>query len=161
MPVAGGKNSAHAQMAQIALEKKDRTRAIAELQALVAVDFNGVDAARQLVSLQQQAGATDQATLRPVYERIVAIDPFDGEAHAALGRFAMQRNEPELAAREFRAVLAIGPVDQAAAHTDLAESYFKSGRRDDAKKQTIAALEIAPSYERAQELLLRLTESRP
>ena len=54
------------------------------------------------------------------------------------------------------------PVDQAAAHTDLAESYFKSGQRAEAKKQTLAALEIAPSYERAQDLLLKLVGgSRP
>jgi Tfp pilus assembly protein PilF len=103
----------------------------------------------------------DPARLGPVYERIIAIDPFDGAAHTMLGRFAMQRNQPEVAAREFRAVLALGPVDRAVAHTDLAESYFKSGKRDDAKKQTIAALEIAPTYERAQDLLLKLTEGRP
>jgi len=57
-------------------------------------------------------------------------------------------------------VVALGPVDQAAAHTDLAESYFKSGKRAEARKQTLAALEIAPSYQRAQELLLKLAEAR-
>jgi Tfp pilus assembly protein PilF len=72
----------------------------------------------------------------------------------------MQANQPDIAAREFRAVLALGPVDQAAAHTDLAESYFKSGKRIEARKQTLAALEIAPTYERAQELLLKLAEGR-
>jgi Tfp pilus assembly protein PilF len=51
-------------------------------------------------------------------------------------------------------------VDRAAAHTDLAESYFKAGRKADAKKQTLSALEIAPSYERAQELLLKLVDQR-
>ena len=57
-------------------------------------------------------------------------------------------------------MLELNPVDRAAAHTDLAESYFQGGRRADAKKQTLAALEIAPSYERAQELLLKLVEQR-
>jgi len=161
VPVATGLNSPHAQMAQIALEKKDRARAITELQAFIESDFNSVDAARELASLLKQAGADDPARLGPVYERIIAIDPFDGAAHTMLGRFAMQRNQPEVASREFRAVLALGPVDRAVAHTDLAESYFKSGKRDDAKKQTIAALEIAPTYERAQDLLLKLTEGRP
>ena len=52
-------------------------------------------------------------------------------------------------------------MDQAAAFTDLAESYLKGGRRAEARKQTLAALEIAPSYERAQNLLLKLTEDRP
>ena len=65
-----------------------------------------------------------------------------------------------MAIREFRAVLALGPVDGAAAHTDLAESYLKGGRRAEARKQTLAALEIAPSYERAQNLLLSLSETR-
>jgi tetratricopeptide (TPR) repeat protein len=73
----------------------------------------------------------------------------------------MQNNQADAAAREFRAVLALAPVDQAAAHTDLAESYFKSGKRAEAKKQTLAALEIAPTYERAQELLLKLTGGQP
>ena len=63
-----------------------------------------------------------------VDQRIAAIDPFDADAHRELGRLSMQRNEPDAAAREFRAVLALAPVDQAAAHTDLAESYFKSGK---------------------------------
>jgi Tfp pilus assembly protein PilF len=59
------------------------------------------------------------------------------------------------------AVVALGPVARAAAYTDLAESYLKSGKRAEARKQTLAALEVAPSYERAQTLLLQLSEARP
>ena len=158
VPVAGGKDSPHDQLAAIALEKKDAPRAIAELTALVAVDFNNVEAARQLATLMRQANVDDPAKLRPVYQRIVAIDPFDADAHANLGRFALQRNEADQAAREFRAVIALGPVDRAAAFTDLAESYFKGGKRAEAKRQTLAALEIAPGYERAQDLLLKLVD---
>jgi cellulose synthase operon protein C len=160
VPSAQGKESPHAQMAEIALEKKDTTRAIAELQALLNADFDNIDGPRQLATLLRQAGVDDPAKLRPVYERIVAIDPFDAEAHSMLGRLAMQRNEAEVAAREFRTVLALAPVDRAAAYTDLAESYFKGGKKAEAKKQTLAALEIAPSYERAQELLLKLVDAR-
>ena len=160
-PVAAGADSPHAQLAAIALERKDRRRAIAELQALLKADFNNIAAARQLAGLLKEEGTSDPAVLRPVYERIAGIDPFDVDAHAALGRMAMQRNDPEYASREFRAVLALGPVDQAAAYTDLAESYFASGKRAEAKKQTLAALEIAPSYGRAQDLLLKLAEARP
>ena len=36
----------------------------------------------------------------------------------------------------------------------------KSGAAAEAKKQALAALEIAPSYVRAQDLLLRLVESK-
>jgi tetratricopeptide (TPR) repeat protein len=156
VPVGRGPNSAQAQLAEIALARKDRAGAIKYLQAVVAVDFDNIEAARLLAGLLREAGTTDAATLRPVYERIAAIDPFDAEAHAMLGRLAMERNEPEVASREFRAVLALNPVDRAAAITDLAESYLKSGKRAEARKETLAALEIAPSYERAQSLLLDL-----
>jgi cellulose synthase operon protein C len=155
VPVSG---APHDQMAAIALSKKDTARATTELTALVAVDFNNVEAARQLSELLRQANVDDPAKLVPVYQRITAIDPFDPDAHAMLGRFALQRNEADTAAREFRAVIALGPVDRAAAYTDLAESYFKGGKRAEAKKQAIAALEIAPTYERAQELLLKLVD---
>jgi Tfp pilus assembly protein PilF len=142
----------------MALEKKDQNRAITELQALIAVDFDNIDAARQLASLLRATGVSDPAKLRPVFERIAAIDPFDPDAHATLGRLAMQRSEPDTAAREFRTVIALGPVDRAAARTDLAESYLRSGKKAEAKKETLAALEIAPSYERAQALLLQLVD---
>ena len=35
-----------------------------------------------------------------------------------------------------------------------------AGKRAEAKKQTLAALEIAPTYERAQTLLLKLVDGR-
>ncbi len=161
IPIATGADSANAQIADIALQKKDTTRAIAALQALVNADFDNVELARKLVALMRESGVSDPARLRPVYERITAIDPFDADAHARLGRLAMQGNRPDAAVREFRAVVALGPVDRAAAYTDLAESYFTSGKRADARKQILAALEIAPSYERAQTLLLQLSEARP
>ena len=160
-PMAVGDDSPNAQIAAIALQKKDTPRAIAALQALVAADFDNVELARKLAALMQEAKVTDPATVRPVYERVVAIDPFDADAHKMLGRLSMQVNQPEAAIRAFKTVVALKPVDPALAYTDLAESYFRSGNRTEARRQTLAALEIAPSYERAQDLLLKLAEARP
>jgi tetratricopeptide (TPR) repeat protein len=156
VPSAGGPESPHEQIAAIAVEKKDQPRAIAALTSLVAVDFNNVEAARTLAGMLRQGGVDDAARLQPIYQRIAAIDPFDADAHTNLGRFALQKDDADAAAREFRAVIALGPVDRAAAYTDLAESYFKGGKKAEAKKQTLNALEIAPAYERAQDLLLKI-----
>jgi tetratricopeptide (TPR) repeat protein len=161
VPIATGADSPNAQIADIALEKKDTNRAIAALQALMNADFDNVELARKLAALMREAGIKDAARLRPVYERITAVDPFDADAHTRLGRLAMEANQAEKAVREFKAVVALGPVDRAAAYTDLAESYLKNGKRAEARKQTLAALEVAPSYERAQTLLLQLSEARP
>jgi tetratricopeptide (TPR) repeat protein len=158
-PTATGNDSPHAQLAEIALEKKDRQGAITELTTLLSVDFENLSAAEHLAALLRDAGVTDPARTRPVLERIVALDPFNSDARAALGRMALQRNDAEFAAREFRTVLGLKPLDPAVAHTDLAESYLKAGKRDEAKRQALAALEIAPSYARAQDLLLQLTDA--
>jgi len=160
VPIAIGDDSPNAQIAEIALKKKDTARAIKAMQDLETWDFDNAEVARKLAGLMKQSGIQDPAQLRPVYQRIVQIDPFDPEANAALGRAAMQMNQPADAVRAFKAVVALKPVDPAMAYTDLAESYFKSGNRAEARKQTLAALEIAPSYERAQDLLLKITENR-
>jgi tetratricopeptide (TPR) repeat protein len=160
-PMATGEESPQAQIAQIALQKKDTARAITALQAVMAADFDNVEVARELGALMRQAGITDPAKLRPIYQRIVSVDPFDAEAHTMLGRVSMQMNQPEAAIRSFKTVVALKPLDPALAHTELAESYFRSGNRAEARRQTLAALEVAPSYERAQDLLLKLAEGRP
>jgi Tfp pilus assembly protein PilF len=159
--MATGEDAPNAQIAEVALQKKDTARAIVALEAVLGADFDNIGAARQLAGLMKESGVTDPAKLRPVYQRIVAVDPFDAEAHTMLGRLSMQMNQPDVAVRSFKTVVALKPVDPALAYTELAESYFRSGNRAEARRQTLAALEVAPSYERAQDLLLKLAEGRP
>ena len=156
VPKARGANNANAQIAQIAIEREDHARAIEALERLLEAEFDNVAAARTLVSLLREQEIIDPGRLLPVYTRIVAVDPFDADARAELGRLSLARGDAAMAIREFRAVLALEPVDRAAAHADLAESYMLDGRRAEARKETLAALEIAPGYERAQDLLLDL-----
>jgi Flp pilus assembly protein TadD len=88
------------------------------------------------------------------------VDPFDSAAHTALGRMALSSGDATEAVRLFRVALAAGPLDRAGAHTDLAEGLFDAGQRDEARKSALAALEIAPTYPRAQSLLLKLVGGR-
>ena len=90
--------------------------------------------------------------------RSLELDPFDANASAVLGRQALSHRDPELAARWFRAALAAGPADRAAAHCDLAESYLGASQPVLAKRQVLAALENAPMYARAQDLLLAIVD---
>ena len=62
------------------------------------------------------------------------------------------------AVRAFRSALAGKPADPAVAHVELAEAYLAQGNRVEAKTETLQALEIAPSFERAQDLLLKLVD---
>ena len=73
----------------------------------------------------------------------------------------MAGGEHDVANREFDVALALGPVDRVVAHSDYAESLLAAGDADGARRQALAALEIAPTYERAQELLLEALERGP
>ena len=74
------------------------------------------------------------------------------------GRAAVRAKDATVAVREFKVALAVGPPDRASAHCDLAEGYLLAGKPADAKKEALAALEIAPTFERAQEILLKAIE---
>lgn len=157
VPIATGARSPHAMMAQMALQQKNRQRAISELEALLQHARSDLESARLLAKLLEEE--RDQARLFAAYDRIVSIDPFDAAAHSALGRLALERQNPQLAVREFRATLAAGALDPAVARTDLAESYLALGDKVQARREVLAAIEIAPGYERAQQLLLKLVGS--
>jgi tetratricopeptide (TPR) repeat protein len=157
VPMMAGAGSPNVMIATIALEQGDQARAIAALEAAGKFDQTDIESARKLASLVGPLG--DPVRAVAAYQRVVGIDPFDIEAGANLGRAAMQRKDAETAIRAFRAVIAADPADKATAHTELGEAYLLAGQRGEAKKHTLAALEIAPQFERAQDLLLKLVES--
>jgi cytochrome c-type biogenesis protein CcmH/NrfG len=158
VPSATGPESPHALIAVIAEEKNDTPRAIQALEALVKVDHTDVEAARKLANMVAPLGDTARTTA--AWQRVVALDPFDGTAQSNLGRLALQRHEAETAVRAFRVALATSPADRAAAHFDLAEAYILNGQLPEAKRETLYALEIAPSFEKAQELLLKIVDGQ-
>jgi tetratricopeptide (TPR) repeat protein len=157
IPAANGDNNPNKLIAGIALEQKDTARAIEALEAVVRVDHSDVESARRLASLLAPLG--DAARTEDAWRRVVAIDPFDSQAQSELGRLALGRKDTEAALRAFRAALATKPADRASAHVDLAEAHVAAGQFGEAKKQALEALEIAPSFERAQDLLLRIVDA--
>ena len=158
VPQAAGPESPRAQLAALAESQDDHARAIRELTALLAVDHTNVDAARRLLSVADRVG--DAGASRTAAARVVALDPFDSAAHSALGRAALAGGDHASAAREFRVALTTGPADAAAAHCDLGEAYFAAGKTAEAKREALSSLEVAPLFERAQELLLKAVEAR-
>jgi tetratricopeptide (TPR) repeat protein len=158
VPMAVGADSPHAIMGSLAEQLGDPARAIKEYRQLLVHDGTAIAAARRLGELA--AKANDQPMLALAHERIVELDPFDAAGHTGLGQVALRSRDATMSVREFRVALAIGPVDRASAHCDLAEGYLLAGRAADAKREALAALEIAPSFERAQELLLKAIDGK-
>ena len=159
MPTATGDDNPNKMIAAIALAQKDNARAVAALEAVLKVDHADVESARLLVPMVTALG--NPVRTQDAIQRLVNVDPFESSSHSTLGRLAMQRKDLTLAARSFRSALATNPPDRASAHTDLAEVYLQTGRLADARTHTLAALELAPAFERAQDLWLRIVDGEP
>ena len=155
VPMATGPRSPRSMMAQMAVERNDHARAISELEQLLQHENTDLDAVRLLVK-QYEATKAPAAKLMSAYERIAQLDPFDAVNHTALGRLKMQAGDARAAVREFRAAIASNSLDPAGAHSDLAESYLALGDKVQARRAALAAIEVAPGYPRAQELLLKV-----
>jgi Flp pilus assembly protein TadD len=151
-PMASGEASPRALLATIAELEKDVDRARREWRALLEYDHTNVVAARRLADLAAQAGDTDDEDR--ALALIAELDPFDAGVHVKLGRRLMARGDHEGALIEFDAALAVGPANRAEARTDRAEALLALGRREEARREVMAALQDAPTYSRAQDLLL-------
>ncbi len=156
IPNVTGEDSPDALIAAVAVKKGDRARAAAALENLTGMSNTDIASARQLATLADPA--RDRARLQIALKSVTAIDPFDGAAHAALGRMDLEARRLDDAIRMFRVALAAKPLDRASAHADLAEALAEAGQRDEAKKEALSALEIAPTFTRAQDLLLKLAQ---
>jgi tetratricopeptide (TPR) repeat protein len=156
IPNVPGDESPYTAIAAVALKKGDKARAIRALETLISYSHTDVQSARQLASL---IDPKDTAKLGIALKRVVSVDPFDGPASSSLGRIALTAGETSEAIRLFRVALAAKPLDKAGAHTDLAEALLKAGQKEEARKEVLEALLIAPSFNRAQDLLLKLSEA--
>ncbi|MFB3853791.1 MAG: tetratricopeptide repeat protein [Vicinamibacterales bacterium] len=158
VPLAAGEGNPRGRLAGLAEASGDKARAVAELKKLVAYDHTNIEAARRLARL---AGEThDEEARLLALESIVTLDPFDSSAHTGLGKIALARRDLPVALREFRAAVDSGPIDVVSARSDLAEAFFQAGQFDEARREVLAALEIAPTYARAQELLLKIVDRK-
>ena len=158
-PQATGMESPRGRLAVIAQALDDPERAMRELERLLEVDATSVEAVRTLGALAEAAGDEERRVFAA--ERLIGIDPFDSAPHRTVGRAALEAGEFARAVVEFEVALATSPVDQVSAHCDLAEAYQAAGRLADAKREALRALELAPTYARAQELLLAAVRVRP
>lgn len=154
-PSAQGQGSPRDLLAHIFELAGDNTNARSQLRQLLAFDHADVVVARRLAALAgDNPAASDD---RDYALRLIAdLDPFDAATHGQLGRRLFAKKEYAPALIEFNAALALGPPNLAEAHTDLADTYFRLGRKDEAKRQILLALEQAPTFARAQDLLLEI-----
>jgi cellulose synthase operon protein C len=131
--------------------------AVDELEHYAKVGGRSPETLKKLASLLVEAGRPAEAAA--ALDRLNYISPVDEDLHRRLGDLWFDQNNLSGAIREYQAVVAVKPVDPAAAHFNLAKAYRRANRPDDAREELLVALEAAPGYRPAQKMLLELSQS--
>jgi TolA-binding protein len=116
------------------------------------------EALKKLAALEEGAG--DPVAAAATLDRINYFYPVnDEDLHKHLGTLWFDQKNYAGALREFTAVVALHPLDQADAQYNLARAYLAEGERDKAEEHILASLEAAPGFRPAQQMLLQIEDS--
>ncbi len=149
-----GAGSAYSLLATAYDETGDRDAAIAELKEYERRRGRRPETLKKLGRWLEEAGREAEAI--HTYDGLLYNWPQDGELHARLGDLLLGTGQAELAKREFEAVLALEPLDRASAEYDLARAYVKMGDSENARRHVLRALERAPTFRPALQLLMQV-----
>jgi tetratricopeptide (TPR) repeat protein len=154
-PYYTGPANPYVALADLDLKQGNPKEAMTVLEKLVNIDEDNFEAHKRLAELLIEHGEVARATA--ILERGTYINPFDAQWRQRAGEFYLQHDQTARALREFQAALALDPADKAEAHYDVARALLAQGQRAAAKQAVLRSLEIAPGFEKAQNLLLKIT----
>ena len=154
-PLYAGEGNAYEALADIYEKRGDAATAAEALESLLKYDETNLKAAGRLADLRLKQG--DAARAAEALRLGFYVSPFEPTAHARAGELYLGTKDAAAALTEFQAALALRPPNEAEAHYNVARAYHALGRTAEAKHSVLRALEVAPGYEKAQELLLTIT----
>ncbi len=140
-------------LSQIYEKEGDRQGQLAQLEILLENLQHDFDSAMILA----KAALDDNNMERASYyiDRAMQVDPYRSDVHRLKAQYAELTQNPALAVTEYEVLVKLEIDDPVESHTDLAEAYLKNGQLLEARQNVLTALEIAPSYLRAQQVLLQ------
>ena len=148
--------SVYEMLADAYTAKGDKDDARKQLERYNEIGGRDSQLVEQLATLEEQAGQPLKAAA--ALNRLNYIYPEDQELHKRLGDLYLAQNNVLGAIREYQALIALKPLDQATSHYDLAEAFRRANRLDQARDEVLLALEAAPGFKPAQKLLLEIAK---
>lgn len=153
-PTYPGADGPNWYLATLAKDRGDTAVAIASLAQITSRNETAWEANMLEADLREQRG--DDNGAMAALHRLIWIWPYDVTVHMRLATLAAKHAEFVLAVRERRAVIAVHPVDLMEARYQLAKALTAAGDTVGARRELLQLLELAPSFEKAQSLLLEL-----
>jgi tetratricopeptide (TPR) repeat protein len=142
-------------LAQMYLKTQRENEALDQLNTWIRLDGNAREPLIEAAEIYKSR--TDWASLAKVLDLSVYVYPYDIKTQKELGEASLKLKNWDRAIAAYETLLALDTTDPAGAHLDLATAFFASGNMQAAKRETLRSLEIAPSYVKAQKLLLKLS----
>lgn len=157
-PEQSGSDSAWLLLAR-ALDQSDRrNEAIDALHRYRRIGGWHPPALRDLAQWLDAAGRREEAN--EVLLSLNYLDPLNAAQHRELGERLLASNQVEQALREYRVLLALSPQDTAPANLGIARALQTLGDTAASRRALLEALESAPHYRPAQDMLLQTTGAR-
>lgn len=141
-------------LADVYVQQGDTSSAIAVLDEFISYSEYAYGTYLQLAGLLVEAGELGGAI--DVLNLALYVHPLDLDGHRELGSALLTEERYEAAVREYQTLIALKTPDLADTYFKLATAQFSTGDRTGARRSILRSLEIAPSFEAAQELLLRI-----
>ena len=137
------------------LEARGETAAAIEaLEAHLSIVADDYPAHLRLADLREEAGDPEGAAR--ALEGALQVYPFEIPLHERLAELYRALGEAEPEVRERRVTLALAPVNRTGALYELADALYRAGAVGEARARILEALELAPRFPEAQDLLLRI-----
>jgi tetratricopeptide (TPR) repeat protein len=153
-PYVTGAGNPYESLAKLLEQKGDQAQAAKVLEGLVKTDENNLEALKAIARIRLALGERQQALA--ALQASFFISPFDSKLHTQAGELNTELKNYPQALTEYQVALALAPPNIAEANYNVASAFYALGRQPEAKRAVLRALEAAPRYEKAQELLLRI-----
>ncbi len=153
-PEYGGPDSPYLGLARMHRAQGDLPRAAAALARLNALSESNLPALLLEAEVNAELERWERAAR--VLDRAMQVHPYDPDLHARRAELHTRAGNPDGAVQARAAVVALNPADRADALYRLALAHRDAGDREAARSAVLRALDVAPNFEEALELLLEL-----
>jgi hypothetical protein len=131
-----------------------------EFRTLETFWQKGGYAPRALLALGDRYLERDQQNeALEVFRDVLWSDPFSQDVHIKLGDLYLAQDQAQLALDEYLVLLALDPLDKADANLKIATAYKALNNTEKTMEHLMTALDIAPQYRPAQQLLLDMSRT--
>ena len=145
----------HILRAKLNREKDDTDGEFSQLQQAAMIDGNQVEIFQRLLDISHERKNWDD--VRAFALRVLSINPASKSAYRSLAEAAEQLEQPEVAIAAYETLLKLDPLNPASVHFAAAKLQLADDP-DAAKRHVLFALEVAPRYRAAHQLLLKVNQ---